>query len=79
MHVILGDLYRSIMSTFVQHFRQLTEHFLRPFEQYFGIWKTKRVTSVCLYQNIEDCMKPFDKAVDWQDSDGGEFLIFFPI
>nr|CCA18577.1 conserved hypothetical protein [Albugo laibachii Nc14]CCA20534.1 conserved hypothetical protein [Albugo laibachii Nc14] len=45
-----------------KHFRQLTEHFLRPFDQYFGIWKAKRVTSVCLYQDIEECMKPFDKT-----------------
>ncbi|CAI5747438.1 unnamed protein product [Peronospora destructor] len=41
-----------------KHFRKLTKDFLRPFEQYFGIWKPSGRRSN-LYMSAEDYMKPF--------------------
>jgi hypothetical protein len=45
-----------------QHFRKLTKEFLRPFEEYFGIWKSNGDRS-SLYLRTEDVMKPFDEQV----------------
>ncbi|DBA01022.1 TPA: hypothetical protein N0F65_002632 [Lagenidium giganteum] len=42
-----------------RHFRQLTKKFLRPFEQYFGIWKTDG-SRPHLYISAADYLKPFD-------------------
>lgn len=54
-----GEPYVSINNAILRkHFRRLTQDFLQPFEEYFGIWKASGRRSN-LYMNAEDYMKPF--------------------
>ncbi|TMW63520.1 hypothetical protein Poli38472_002461 [Pythium oligandrum] len=42
-----------------RHFRKLTKRFLRPFDQYFGVWNCGGTNSH-LYMRVEEILKPFD-------------------
>ncbi|KAF0697775.1 Aste57867_11568 [Aphanomyces stellatus] len=42
-----------------KHFKHLTERFLKPFEEYFGIWSNHMLTPTTPYMDITAFMKPF--------------------